>query len=406
MKNRIKLFTGVLKGKIALTASKSESNRALIIQALCEKAIVLNNLSAARDTQTLIRLLAEKSSIWDVLDAGTTMRFCTAYLAVRGHENTITGTERMQQRPIGLLAEALKEIGAEIQYLNNPGFPPLKISAIKEQKTNRLEIPGNVSSQFISALMLIAPALPQGLIITLTKNIFSRPYLEMTRKLMVHFGAKASWSGNQMMVEPGPYQPNEYTIESDWSGASYWYSFCAMNPGSSIQLIGLRENSFQGDQAIASIMEKMGVHTVYQPNGVQLSHKRDQEKSIFLDFKDCPDLAQTVLVVAACRGISLTMTGLESLRIKETDRIAAMQNELHKLNGKLEETGAKWTFTPGILPEEINAIETYEDHRMAMAFAPVACLRELTIEEPEVVKKSYPAFWDDMEKSGFKLEHI
>jgi len=406
MKNIINRFTGLLNNTVKLTSSKSESNRALIIQALCDQKISLHNLSAARDTQTMIRLLTEKGKSWDVMDAGTTMRFCTAYLAVKGHQNVITGTERMQLRPIGLLVEALKELGSEIQYLNQVGFPPLKISAIRNQKTSNLEIAGNVSSQFISALLLIAPALPNGLIITLTKDIFSRPYLEMTRKLMVHFGADATWNGNQLIVKPNPYQPNEYTIESDWSGASYWYSFCALNPGSSIKLIGLRESSFQGDQAIAEIMEKMGVQTSYIANGVQLNHKIEQEKSIILDFISCPDLAQTVLVVAACKGISLKMTGLESLRIKETDRIAAMQNELAKLGGKLSEEEKYWTFTPGRMPEKIKAIETYDDHRMAMAFAPVSCLRELIIEEPEVVRKSYPAFWDDMEKVGFKIKNL
>ncbi|MAE84076.1 MAG: 3-phosphoshikimate 1-carboxyvinyltransferase [Flammeovirgaceae bacterium] len=406
LKYLLKKFDQPLKGRVQLTSSKSESNRALLINALSGNKLSLDNLSAARDTQTMTRLLQELGQTWDVLDAGTTMRFSTAYLGVKGQGEIITGTERMCQRPIGLLVDALRKLGATVEYQKVEGYPPLKIWGIKEQKTNRIDIPGNISSQFISALLMIGPSLPNGIEINLTTEIFSRPYIEMTLGLMKRFGVTAEWEGQLIKIASQEYTGGAYTIESDWSGASYWYSMAALNADSDIILGGLREDSLQGDQEIATIMEKLGVSTTYIDGGAHLKTTDRVEKEIHIDFKTCPDLAQTVLVVAAIKGATLKMTGLESLRIKETDRIAAMQNELAKMGATLTEEGSSWTLTPGMLPEQIEMIDTYDDHRMAMAFGPVCQVQEVLIDDPSVVNKSYPAYWDDLKSVGTVIEEV
>lgn len=401
MKYLLKKFDQALKGKVQLTSSKSESNRALLINALSGNKLSLDNLSAARDTQTMTRLLQELDQPeWDVLDAGTTMRFCTAYLGVKGQGQTITGTERMCQRPIGLLVDALRKLGAKIDYLKEEGYPPLKIHGIEKQNETRIDIPGNISSQFISALLMIGPSLPKGIEINLTTEVFSKPYIEMTLGLMERFGVAAKWEGSLIKIEPQEYSGGQYTIESDWSGASYWYAMAALNGTADIVLGGLREDSLQGDQEIAAIMENLGVHTEYVEGGAHLTSTDHVMKEISLDFKTCPDLAQTVLVVAALKNATLQMTGLESLRIKETDRIDAMQNELAKLGATLTENGSTWTLTSGNVPSEIDMIDTYDDHRMAMAFGPVCQVSDVLIDDPSVVNKSYPAYWDDLKSVG------
>ncbi|XOV93393.1 MAG: 3-phosphoshikimate 1-carboxyvinyltransferase [Bacteroidota bacterium] len=404
MRSILSKFDKKLKGVVNLTSSKSESNRALLINALSGNKLTLENLSAARDTQTMMRLFKEKGPIWDVLDAGTTMRFCTAYLGVNGKGETITGTPRMKERPIGLLGDALTKLGAHVEYLEKPGYPPLRISGIKEQLTQKIQIPGNVSSQYISALLMIGPVLPKGLELELTTEVFSRPYIEMTLALMDHFGVKSEWKGNTIGIKPQTYKQTTYRIESDWSGASYWFSFATLNPASDLTLTGLKEDSLQGDQEITDITSKMGLVSEYVSDGVRLHNKNTSEHSIRVDFKTCPDLAQTVMVIAAIKGIELHMTGLESLRIKETDRIAAMTAELRKIGARLEEKDQTWTLFPGEIPEKIAPIETYEDHRMAMAFAPVCQIREIEILDPEVVNKSYPAFWDDLKSVGVVIK--
>ncbi|MDH5609238.1 MAG: 3-phosphoshikimate 1-carboxyvinyltransferase [Cyclobacteriaceae bacterium] len=401
----ISRFTTQLSGQIQLTSSKSESNRALIMNAL-SSGLDLQNLSDARDTQTMLTLLKNDKMVWDVLDAGTTMRFCTALLAIIGNGQEITGTERMKQRPIGLLVEALRQIGAKIDYLGEEGYPPLKIHKVNTQLRRHITIPGTISSQFISALLMIAPRLPQGLTLELTGTIFSRPYIEMTLGLMSHFGITHTWQDNLITVPAQTYQPNHYRIESDWSGASYWYSMVALNPGAAITLRGLNQTSYQGDQAIVGIMASLGVGTTFTPEGVALRHQAVPVTELTLDFIKCPDLAQTVMVTAALQGVTLHMTGLESLRIKETDRIGAMQAELTKLGATLSESPKGWTMTPGKAPEGIPVIETYEDHRMAMAFAPVAMVRDIRILDKEVVNKSYPAFWNDLQQAGIQFHKI
>ena len=406
MNINLKSFDHPLKGVVKLTSSKSESNRALLINALSGNKLDLKNLSAARDTQTMMRLLSNQTNeVWDVLDAGTTMRFSTALLGTMGTGQIITGTPRMKERPIGLLVDALRKLGAQIDYVEKEGYPPLKINKITEQKAIQLDIPGNISSQFISALLMIGPSLPKGIQINLTTSVFSRPYIEMTLGLMSRFGVESTWIGDAITIAPQAYKGGEYTIESDWSGASYWYSMAALNAASDIHLYGLRSDSLQGDQEIARIMEKLGVKTEYEPEGAHLISNGRLDKEIEINFITCPDLAQTVMVTAAVKGAVLKMTGLESLRIKETDRIAAMAAELQKIGASLTEPqSGLWVMTPGIMPNKIEEISTYEDHRMAMAFAPLCQVKEVTIEERDVVNKSYPAFWDDLKAIGIQVQ--
>ena len=401
MKYRLDHYSQPLNGNITLSSSKSESNRTLIINALSGNQLQLKNLSDARDTQTMRRLLSERQPVWDVLDAGTTMRFCTAYLAITGSGETITGSNRMKERPIKLLVDALRKFGAKIDYLEKEGFPPLRISAQKNNfQSQKISIPGNISSQYISALLMIGPMLPDGISIKLIGEIFSRPYIEMTLALMDHFGIKSTWKNQSINIKSQRYQGRSYTIESDWSGASYWYSMVALNKESNITLRGLRARSFQGDQNIINIMSKMGVETEFISDGVKLTSIPVSELNQTLDFKNCPDLAQTVMVVAAIKGIKLIMTGLESLKIKETDRIQAMKKELLKIGSLLHEENRYWKLTPGTIPEDIETIETYDDHRMAMSFAPICMIKPLTIKNIDVVKKSYPGYWVDLKSVG------
>lgn len=399
--------TGVLRGSVNLPASKSESNRALIIKALSGASSQLENLSEANDTQVITRLLQSTANELNAEDAGTVMRFMTAYLAVTDQQKIITGTPRMQQRPIGVLVDALRQLGAQIEYLGQEGFPPLKFNGFDRTQNHpaALQVRGDISSQYISALLMVAPLFPKGLTLHLQGKIGSRPYILMTLSLMKHFGVHGTFDGTTITILPQEYRANQYTIESDWSGASYWYSLVALAKEATIELKGLRKESFQGDSVIATIMEHLGVRTTYLADEVILT-KTDRLEPFRFDFTDCPDLAQTIAVVAAAKGIAAELTGLESLRIKETDRIAALQNELAKIGGGLEDQG-NGLFR--VLPvKEIAAdpaFDTYEDHRMAMAFAPLALLTPVKIAEPGVVRKSYPRFWQDLAQLGFAVEN-
>ncbi len=401
--------TGPIRATIPLASSKSESNRALIIDALTGFRCQLTNLSTARDTQTMIRLLHADDPIADVLDAGTTMRFLTAYFAVTNQKKTLTGTPRMCERPIGMLVDALRTLGADITYLKNEGYPPLQINGFStDGTTNRVAIRGDVSSQYISALLMIAPKLPNGLTLELTGEIGSKPYIEMTLAQMEYFGIafQADWTAQTITIPAGDYSPGPYAIESDWSGASYWYSTLTLAPeGSTLDLLGLKQYSLQGDSAIARIMSQLGVQSDFVDSGVQLS-KIPVRPTLDWDFTDCPDLAQTVAVCCAGLNVPLTLTGVESLKIKETDRIAALQTELQKIGAELVEvepntryevrrTSAATSHELSTANHQLPTIETYDDHRMAMAFAPIAMQRPVVIEEPGVVAKSYPSFWED-----------
>lgn len=386
-----------------LSSSKSISNRALLLKALSSNQSVVSNLSDARDTQLMNRLVGSDDKVIDVLDAGTTMRFLTAYFATTGKNKIITGTARMKERPIGILVDALRTLGASIDYLEKEGFPSIETKGFASQKTDRLEIPGNVSSQYISALMMIAPTLPLGLTISLTGKIGSVPYIQMTASLMNEFGVTCHLDFDKQIIRvpSKAYTPAHVTVEADWSAISYWYGFTALAETANIVLPNVSEKSLQGDRVIANIMDVLGVHSTFTNNTLVLTKKSHSDK-IHWDFKDCPDLAQTVLPVCAAKGITGEFTGLESLRIKETDRIAALQNELGKIGATLTEpqTGT-WVLTPGKITGEPITIETYHDHRMAMGLAPLATRTNLIIKDPSVVNKSYPGFWNDMKTVGF-----
>ena len=404
---RLKHVSSLTPASIELPGSKSESNRALIINALCSKPREIKNLSEARDTQLMKALLHSDEEVLDVKDAGTTMRFLTAYLAIGKRSKNLKGSKRMHQRPIGDLVDALNEIGAQIKYSKKEGFPPIEIKPFKKQHKDSLEIMANRSSQFISALLMIAPTLPQGLKLSLMGEVGSRPYIQMTLDIMSQFGIEHHWNGNSISISPQTYQPMVYHVESDWSGASYWYSVVALAPKAKIRLLGLKQSSLQGDSVIVSMMNKLGVMTTIEENGVLLE-KIASQKSVEFDFVNCPDLAQTIAVVCAAKKIHCRMTGLESLRIKETDRIKALKKELKKLNAKFKETeSGVWEidskFEAGTA--EI-VIDTYEDHRMAMAFAPLSVLQNIVIKDADVVNKSYPGFWNDLSKIGIQQELV
>ena len=385
-----------------LPASKSISNRALILNALSGNKSTLHNLSDANDTQLMLKLVGSADKIIDVEDAGTTMRFLTAYFSATNQHKIVTGTHRMKERPIGILVDALRSLGADIEYLEKPGYPPLEIKQFSGQKTDTLRIRGDVSSQFISALMMVAPTLPQGLSLILEGKIGSRPYIEMTASMMKLFGVACDVLDKQVNIPPRPYQPTEFTVESDWSGSSYWYAFASLASQAELRLPRLFLDSLQGDSAIMKIMESLGIQTAMDGNLVSLS-KTDRMEKISWDFTHCPDLAQTVAVVCAAKGVEGNFTGLESLRIKETDRIAALQNELRKIGADLREEKDHWKLIPSKKFPEKAFFNTYKDHRMAMAFAPLATIMDVEIENPSVVRKSYPRFWDDMRRLGFEL---
>lgn len=390
-----------MKGTASLLpASKSINNRALIINALAGSKTEIQNMSDANDVQLMLRLVNSPDATIDVEDAGTTMRFLTAYFAITNQHKTLTGTSRMKERPIGILVNALRSLGAEISYTEKDGYPPLKLSGFSGQKTDILRIRGDVSSQFISALMMVAPILPKGLTLELEGKVGSRPYIEMTASIMKHFGADSKFTGNKVVVPHQSYTSAPFTVESDWSGASYWFAFAALAEQAEIYLPKLYLQSLQGDSVIVKIMDPLGVQATME-NGLLKLTRKESKKELHWDFTDCPDLGQTVAVVCAAKGIKGYFTGLESLRIKETDRIAALQNELQKIGANLtEEDSAHWTLIPSAALPTNAFFNTYRDHRMAMAFAPLATLMEVEIEKPEVVKKSYPNFWNDLKTFG------
>lgn len=396
--------TSSIKGTIhRLSSSKSISNRALILKALSGNRSTVSNLSDARDTVLMTQLITSTNPVIDVMDAGTTMRFLTAYFGITNQQKVLTGTPRMKERPIGILVDALRMLGVTIDYLEKEGFPPIQIKGFEQQRTNSLTIAGNISSQYISALMMVAATLPQGLNLNLTGKIGSVPYIEMTAALMKDFGVTVNidLAAQTIQVPARTYRPAQIVVEADWSAISYWYGFTALAEAAEIVLPNVSENSLQGDRVIAIIMERIGVTSTFQNNQLKLS-KKESAPSIQWDFKDCPDLAQTVMPVCAAKGITGEFTGLESLRIKETDRITALQNEIKKIGASLNEApSGKWVLTPGKLPNHELTIETYHDHRMAMGFAPWATLCDLKIKNPEVVNKSYPGFWEDMRAAGF-----
>lgn len=391
----IKKHEKPLKGTVRLPSSKSISNRLLIINALSNNKVVINNLSNANDTQVLKRRLLSDSKIIDVGDAGTAMRFMTAYLSVKKKDTSIQGSERMHERPIGALVRALREIGGDIDYMNHEGYPPLKFKGF-EQRNREVAVPGNISSQFITALLLIAPELPMGLRIKVEGKFMSRSYVEMTIRLLERCGIDVHYDDDIIEINNQNFQPTMISVESDWSSASYWFALVSLIPGSDIVLPALQEDSFQGDAQIIDIAEKWGVRAEFTPVGLRLTQMDYRVDEQIIDFSNIPDLAQTVAVVHALKGIKGKYIGLESLRIKETDRISALQNELAKLNAELSEEGDYWVLKPSKnLPKKVT-ISTYQDHRMAMAFSALAAKMDVVIENRDVTKKSYPHFWEDL----------
>ena len=389
---------------IPLPSSKSESNRALVIDALTEGENTLSNLAEARDTQTMIRLLETNPAVFDVLDAGTTMRFLTAFAAATNQQKIMTGTPRMCERPIGILVDALRSLGTDIHYLGVEGYPPLALRGLPKQLTDQIRIRGDVSSQYISALLMIAPVLPLGLTLELEGKVGSRTYIQMTLDLMAQFGIVYRWEGNRIQVAHQAYRPSQFAVESDWSGASYWFSLLACADGGSLFLEGLKEKSLQGDAAIVDIMSHLGIKSTFQRGGVMLE-KQPVTGLKSWDFSDCPDLAQTVAVTCAILGQNTVFTGLESLRIKETDRINALQQELGKFNAELREIDPHtFQVIPSVTMPRHVLIDTYDDHRMAMAFMPLLTKTSVTIADPEVVNKSYPSFWKQVESVGIEVE--
>jgi 3-phosphoshikimate 1-carboxyvinyltransferase len=415
-------------GTINLTGSKSECNRALIIEALSDGKVKVKNLSDAADTVTLAGILNQSavgskqlaenvhgSSTVDhepqtvnIGPAGTAMRFLTAYYTLQSDEVILTGSARMKQRPIAILVDALRELGAEIDYVENDGYPPIHIKGNVEQKTNRISIKGNISSQYITALLLIAAKLPQGLELHIEGELTSRPYVEMTLAMLEQAGIKHDWDGNIISIAHQEFKETALPVEPDWSAASYWFAIAALADEAELFLAGLTPYSLQGDSVITEIMANFGITSQFKDGGVLLKKEVKPISKKLFDMKKCPDLAQTVIVVCAALGHEATFTGLETLKIKETDRVKGLQNELAKMGVKLIEDNEHYTVdcSGKFIPERM-FINTYDDHRMAMAFAPLALLiPELEVEDAKVVEKSYPAFWTDLETVGFVVSPL
>lgn len=403
-----------INATIALPASKSISNRALIIHALSCSDILPQNLSVCDDTEVIIDAMQRRPYEIDIKGAGTAMRFLTAYLAATPGEHVLTGTDRMKQRPIGILVNALRYLGADIEYLGEEGYPPLRIKG-RTLEGGHIEVAGNISSQYISALLMIAPTLKNGLQLRITDGAISRPYIDLTLWMMREYGADADWSdADTITVNAKPYASRKYTIESDWSAAAYWYEMLALqgNDESEVRFKGLMDASRQGDSIVKYIFSLLGVKTRFvQEEGEQFPTVCIKSHPCMLprldyDFSSVPDLAQPVVVTCALRGIPFRFTGLATLRIKETDRIEALKCELRKLGYVLRDENGDTLVWDGTRCEPtLEPIDTYDDHRMAMAFAPAAIVFPgLRINEPQVVTKSYPQYWEDMQKAGFEVK--
>lgn len=411
--------TKIIHGSVLLSGSKSVSNRVLIIKALSGKKFTIQNLSPSDDTQLLSQLLDSQDEVWDCHHAGTTFRFLTAFLAVRPGTQILTGSERMKNRPIKDLVDALRQLGADIEYLENPGYPPLKIHSPSFKDHNHIRISASVSSQFISALLLISPTLPGGMVIEMEGTVVSRPYIDMTIDIMAYFGVHVKESNHTFRITQQKYQNREFFVEGDWSAASYFYIIAGLSKKSDIQIGGLFEESLQGDKEIVHIGEKMGIKTDFHQQGLTIVKNEDVKSTPLLeqDFLKVPDLAQSVSVMCAGTGTHGLFSGLQTLRLKETDRITAVRTELQKVGVsffKIPEKFAKKSNKEFYLMEgnaahytgDTPTFNTYEDHRMAMSFAPLALLYPIRIHHPEVVSKSYPSFWDNLAALGFKITYV
>lgn len=406
-----------INATINLPASKSISNRALIINALAGSKLVPDNMSDCDDTEVILKALRDMPEIIDIKAAGTAMRFMTAYLAVTPGEHILTGTERMQQRPIKALVDALRYIGADISYEREQGFPPLRIKG-RKLSGGHIDILGNISSQYISALLMIGPMLADGLEVRLTGEIVSRPYIDLTLCVMKNFGADVDWVDvDTIRVSPKSYESKPFFIENDWSAASYWYEMLVLGrtPESEIMLTGLTDGSRQGDSAIKYLFSMLGVRTMFKtkeravPTTVKLKLVETKPPRLDYDFVNQPDMVQTLVVSCALTDTPFTFTGISSLKIKETDRIEALKTEMRKLGYVLHDEGGSVLSWDGerCKPADDIVINTYDDHRMAMAFAPASIVFPgLKIDNPQVVSKSYPHFWEDLKKAGFVIKEV
>ena len=401
---------GNIKTSIELPGSKSISNRVLMIREISGLPIHFKNLSDSEDTILLAKALGQihgkKSGTVNINHAGTDMRFLTAHLAAREGEWIVTGSERMKQRPIAELVNALRELGATISYMEKDGYPPLKVTGGKLYG-GRIEIDGSISSQFISALLLIAPLLNEELEIVIKGNIVSRPYINMTIALLKLFGVFATFNDNKVVVSPSPFRMinDQFLVESDWSAASYWFNLASLAKNSEIELKYLDKFSLQADSVLPELYGKLGVSTKFIEKGICLYGGAKTVNEFEYDFTNCPDIAQTIAVSCYGLGIKASLTGLQTLKIKETDRIFAIKSELEKLGAEVEATGNSLKIYPSSeIWNKESLISTYNDHRMAMSFAPLSVLIPgIKTENPDVVNKSYPAFWDDLQQAGFDL---
>ncbi len=406
MQYRIKKPVHDTRGSIILPASKSISNRLLIINALSGNRCRISNLSQSDDTSVLVKALQDTAPVKDIGLAGTAMRFLTAYLSITPGTWILTGASRMKQRPIGKLVDTLRDIGADITFLENPGYPPLEIKGSKIEGGS-CRIDSSISSQFISALLMIAPCLDKGLIIELDNKTISSSYIHMTLGLMNRFGIDYHWEDDIISIAPREYVPDAIEVEADWSAASYWYAVVCLSEGAEISLPGLHHDSWQGDSVLPRLFDAFGVETEFNREGIRLRSTGIVTKSFEFDFQNNPDLVQTFVVVCGLLGIPFRMEGTQTLKIKETDRIAALITEMKKLgvyiHAELSGSAIEWDGkNKGAVRAE--AINTYKDHRMAMAFAPAVWkLGEIEISDPSVVNKSYPGFWNDLAAFGCQI---
>ena len=394
--------SGNLHGRIQITGSKSESNRMLLLQALYPQ-ITLDNLSNSDDTVAMKSGLESDKNMVDIGHAGTSMRFLSAYYStLENQEKILTGSSRMQERPIGVLVDALRQLGADISYLKNEGYPPLLIKG-KQLRANEVRLSANISSQYITALMLIAPSLPDGLRLYLEGKITSIPYIEMTLSLLHKIGVDAIFSGQHIQVFPKKdITQITHAVESDWSSASYYFSMVALAKEADVSLSTYKKDSLQGDRVLMDVYQQFGVKSSIENNTLALKKQTMGSTQVQLDLSDAPDIAQTIAVTCYGLGLSCSLTGLHTLKIKETDRLVALQNELSKLGATIEITDKSLHLHKRTNPIRPNVlIETYHDHRMAMAFAPLGLLVPIRIQDADVVTKSYPGFWKDLEQNGF-----
>ena len=377
--------TKVVECEISLPSSKSISNRLLIIQALCKENFKIENLSTSDDTINLQKALSSKENTIDVRHAGTSFRFLTSYLSIQnGKEFILTGSDRMKERPIKELVSVLQKMGAKIEYLENEGFPPLKIIGT-ELEEGKIEIDGEISSQFITSILLIAPTLKNGIDLEIAGELVSKPFVEMTLNLMSYFGIYWEWTNNIITIQNQKYRAKNYTLEPDWSASSFWFEIAALSESCNIKLNGLQQNSIQGDKKAIEIFNNLGVDSTFENGKLILTKNQTISPFQTYDLIETPDLYQPLRCTLFSKNIEANFSGIQTLKDKETDRILSVETELKKLNS-------------------IKNIDTYKDHRMAMSFAPL-CLKfgELQINDVEVVSKSYPDFWEDLKKAGFTI---